>query len=63
MGCSSDCPAVADLLETSVQDFDPTVLEIIQKGQQYTAVDAYNAEYLKQELARDIQQTLAQFDA
>lgn len=55
--------AVADLLETSVQDFDPTVLEIIQKGQQYTAVDAYNAEYLKQELARDIQQTLAQFDA
>ena len=55
--------AVADLLETSVPDFDPTVLEIIQKGQQYTAVDAYNAEYLKQELARDIQQTLAQFDA
>ncbi|UUS66165.1 MULTISPECIES: allophanate hydrolase [unclassified Acinetobacter] len=55
--------AVADLLETSVHDFDPTVLEIIQKGQQYTAVDAYNAEYLKQELARDIQQTLAQFDA
>ncbi|UIJ77300.1 allophanate hydrolase [Acinetobacter sp. SH20PTE14] len=55
--------AVADLLETSVQDFDPTVLEIIQKGQQYTAVDAYNAEYLKQDLARQIQQTLAQFDA
>ncbi|WP_180108312.1 allophanate hydrolase [Acinetobacter sp. YH12085] len=55
--------AVADLLETSVQDFDPTILEIIQKGQQYTAVDAYNAEYLKQELARDIQQTFAQFDA
>jgi allophanate hydrolase len=55
--------AVADLLETSVQDFDPTVLEIIAKGQHYSAVDAYNAEYLKQELARDIQQTLAQFDA
>lgn len=55
--------AVADLLETSAQDFDPTVLEIIQKGKQYSAVDAYRAEYLKQDLARNIQQTLAQFDA
>ena len=54
---------VADLLETSEQDFDPTVLEIIQKGKQYSAVDAYRAEYLKQDLARNIQQTLAQFDA
>ena len=55
--------AVADLLETSAQDFDPTVFEIIQKGKQYSAVDAYRAEYLKQDLARNIQQTLAQFDA
>ncbi|MBI1451583.1 allophanate hydrolase [Acinetobacter sp. FL51] len=55
--------AVADLLETSAQDFDPTVLEIIQKGKQYSAVDTYRAEYLKQDLARNIQQTLAQFDA
>lgn len=55
--------AVVDLLETSAQDFDPTVLEIIQKGKQYSAVDAYRAEYLKQDLARNIQQTLAQFDA
>ena len=55
--------AVADLLETSAQDFDPTVLEIIQKGKQYSAVDTYRAEYLKQDLARNIQQPLAQFDA
>ncbi|WP_180162935.1 allophanate hydrolase [Acinetobacter sp. YH12069] len=55
--------AVAEILDSHADDFDPTVLEIIQKGQQYTAVDAYNAEYLKQDLARQIQQTLAQFDA
>lgn len=55
--------AVAEFLQSHKQDFDPTVLEIIQKGQRYSAVDAYNAEYLKQDLARDIQQTLAQFDA
>ncbi|MSE19500.1 allophanate hydrolase, partial [Pantoea agglomerans] len=29
----------------------------------YTAVDAYKAEYLRAELTRQIQQTLAQFDA
>lgn len=55
--------AVTDLLKTNHQDFDPTVLEIIQKGHQYSAVDAYQAEYLKQDLARFIQMQLAEFDA
>ncbi|WAU77978.1 allophanate hydrolase [Acinetobacter sp. TR3] len=55
--------AVEDLLNSNTEDFDPTVLEIIKNGEKYSAVDAYNAEYLKQDLARKIQQKLADFDA
>lgn len=55
--------AVEDLLKTNPDAFDPTVLEIIKNGEKYSAVDAYNAEYLKQDLARKIQQKLADFDA
>ncbi|ENW07818.1 allophanate hydrolase [Acinetobacter beijerinckii] len=55
--------AVEDLLKANPDAFDPTVLEIIKNGEKYSAVDAYNAEYLKQDLARKIQQRLADFDA
>ncbi|WAU72115.1 allophanate hydrolase [Acinetobacter sp. TR11] len=55
--------AIEDLLNSNTDDFDPTVLEIIKNGEKYSAVDAYNAEYLKQDLARKIQQRLADFDA
>lgn len=55
--------AAASLLKTNAADFDPTVLEIIQQGEKYSAVDAYNAEYLKQDLSRKIQMSLAEFDA
>lgn len=55
--------AVEDLLKTNPDVFDPTVLEIIKNGEKYSAVDAYNAEYLKQDLARKIQQRLVNFDA
>ena len=55
--------AVEYLLQTNPDAFDPTVLEIIKNGEKYSAVDAYNAEYLKQDLARKIQQRLADFDA
>ncbi|OJU90295.1 MAG: allophanate hydrolase [Acinetobacter sp. 38-8] len=55
--------AIEDLLKRNTEDFDPTVLEIIKNGEKYSAVDAYNAEYLKQDLARKIQQKLADFDA
>jgi len=55
--------AIEDLLKSNTEDFDPTVLEIIKNGKKYLAVDAYNAEYLKQDLARKIQQKLADFDA
>lgn len=43
--------------------FDPTVRQIVQQGHQYSAVDAYQAEYLKQDLARQIQSILAEVDA
>ncbi|AZN69062.1 allophanate hydrolase [Acinetobacter haemolyticus] len=55
--------AVEDLIQTNPDAFDPIVLEIIKNGEKYSAVDAYNAEYLKQDLARKIQQRLADFDA
>lgn len=44
-------------------DFDPTVRQIVQQGHQYSAIDAYKAEYLKQDLAREIQSILAEVDA
>nr|WP_277606419.1 allophanate hydrolase [Acinetobacter sp. NIPH 1958] len=55
--------AVADLLKSNAEDFDPTVLQIVQQGEKYSAVDAYNAEYLRLDLARKIQESLAEFDA
>lgn len=55
--------AVEAILEQAPEAFDPTVLEIIQQGKHYTALDAYKAEYLKHDLARQIQELLSEFDA
>lgn len=55
--------AVEALLEQAPEAFDPTVLEIVQQGKNYTALDAYKAEYLKNDLARQIQELLTEFDA
>lgn len=55
--------AVEALLEQSPDAFDPTVLEIVQQGKNYTALDGYKAEYLKNDLARQIQALLSEFDA
>ena len=59
--------AVADVLgdlQSSQTDFiDPMVLEVVQQGHNFSAVDAYNAEYLKLDLSRQIQTVLAEFDA
>lgn len=55
--------AVQAYLDDTTQDFDPTVLQIIQQGQSYSAVDAYQDEYLKQDLSRQIEASLAGFDA
>lgn len=45
------------------EEMDPVVYGIVSSGLKYSAVDAYQAEYLRAELTRQIQQTLAQFDA
>lgn len=55
--------ALADLLKHQRQHIDPTVLTIVEGGYQYTAVEAFQAEYQRQDLARTIQSTLEQFDA
>lgn len=55
--------AVAEILANHRESFDPTVLQIIEGGKKYSALDAYNAEYIRQDLARLIQERLAQFDA
>ncbi|WP_017349095.1 allophanate hydrolase [Pantoea sp. A4] len=45
------------------EEMDPVVYGIVSSGLKYTAVEAYQAEYLRAELTRQIQHTLAQFDA
>lgn len=55
--------AVDHLLANHVEVFDPTVATIIRQGHNYTAVDAYQAEYIRQDLSREINQILQQFDA
>ncbi|MBP2196412.1 allophanate hydrolase [Pantoea cypripedii] len=45
------------------EEMDPVVYGIVSSGLKYSAVEAYQAEYLRAELTRQIQQTLAQFDA
>ena len=54
--------AVGEMLDRP-EEMDPVVYGIVANGLKYSAVDAYKAEYLRAELSRQIQQTLAQFDA
>ncbi|MTD27459.1 allophanate hydrolase [Erwinia sorbitola] len=54
--------AVGEML-TRPDEMDPVVYGIVASGNNYSAVDAYKAEYLRAELTRQIQQTLSQFDA
>lgn len=42
---------------------DPVVHDIVSSGLKYSAVDAYQAEYLRAKLTRQIHQTLTQFNA
>ncbi|MGK0684038.1 allophanate hydrolase [Serratia marcescens] len=55
--------AIEQLLEASPQAIDPVVRGIVGNGLGYSACDAYKAEYLRAELARQIAQRLAPFDA
>ncbi|MEO3988369.1 allophanate hydrolase [Pseudocitrobacter cyperus] len=54
--------AVGDTLRHPEQ-MDPTVHTIIAAGLNYSAVETFNAEYLRAELARKIQTALADVDA
>ena len=54
--------AVGDMLNRP-EEMDPVVHGIVSSGLKYSAVEAYQAEYLRAELTRQIQQTLASFDA
>ncbi len=54
--------AVGDTLNHPEQ-MDPTVHTIIAAGLNYSAVEAFKAEYLRAELARKIQTALAEVDA
>ncbi|WP_394564275.1 allophanate hydrolase [Pantoea sp. SGAir0180] len=45
------------------ENMDPVVHGIVANGLKYSAVDAWQAEYQRAELARHIQQVLASFDA
>lgn len=54
--------AIGDQLQHPGQ-MDPTVYQIIASGTHYSAVDAYQGEYLRATLARQIQSQLAQVDA
>ncbi|WP_437890851.1 allophanate hydrolase [Phytobacter sp. V91] len=54
--------AVGEMLQHP-QEMDPTVYGIISAGLNYSAVDAFKAEYLRAELTREIQQALSEVDA
>ncbi len=53
--------AVGDMLQHP-ENLDPVVYGIVKQGEKFSATDAWRAEYLRSELSRQIQQTLAQFD-
>ncbi|ENP0658596.1 allophanate hydrolase [Serratia marcescens] len=55
--------AIEQVLDASPQAIDPVVRGIVGNGLGYSACDAYKAEYLRAELARQIAQRLAPFDA
>ncbi|MBN5272928.1 allophanate hydrolase [Serratia marcescens] len=55
--------AIEQVLDASPQAIDPVVSGIVGNGLGYSACDAYKAEYLRAELARQIAQRLAPFDA
>lgn len=54
--------AVGEMLNRP-QQMDPVVYDIVSSGLKYSAADAYQAEYLRAQLTRQIQQTMMQFDA
>ena len=55
--------AVVDELLNHPDKLDPVVYRVIQQGRDYSAIDAYRAEYLRASLSRQIAQALQPFEA
>lgn len=55
--------AVSEIFEESPEAMDPVVRDIVANGLNYSACDAWRAEYLRAELARKINLALEGFDA
>ncbi|TWC65043.1 allophanate hydrolase [Pseudomonas sp. SJZ103] len=55
--------ALESMLENQPEAINPVVRGIVENGRQYSACDAYKAEYLRAELSRRINDSLAGFDA
>ena len=55
--------ALEGMLERQPEAINPVVRGIVESGRTYSACDAYKAEYLRAELSRRINDTLAGFDA
>ncbi len=55
--------AVGELFKNQPEAMDPTVRGIVANGLNYTACDAWQAEYTRAELAQKINAQLAEFDA
>lgn len=55
--------AVADFMAEHVDDMNPVVRGIIEQAKNFSATDAYRAEYRRAELAREIQTLMQSVDA
>ncbi|KAF4119545.1 urea carboxylase [Geosmithia morbida] len=54
--------AIRSFIRSEPQSLDPVVRGIIQSAESFSASDAFEGEYLRQDLTRKIQTTLASFD-
>lgn len=55
--------AIKDFMQDHAQDMNPVVRSIIEKAVNFSATDAYQAEYRRVELAREIQALMTSVDA
>jgi allophanate hydrolase len=55
--------AIADFMQDHADDMNPVVRGIIEKAVNFSATDAYSAEYRRADLARDIQTLMKDVDA
>lgn len=55
--------AIAEFMAGHAEEMNPVVRGIIKQATQFSATDAYRAEYQRAELARRIQQTMTDVDA